>query len=134
MSERAVPILPSRDLAATLAFYEALGFENRGAPPDEWDYLILGRGSIELHFTLDVTVDPLQTAGSCYLFVEDAERLFETWKALVRPNTETGTRVERLVETDYGMKEFAVIDGSGNLIRVGTTISQARLEVSSRDT
>jgi hypothetical protein len=28
---RAVPILASRDLATTLAFYQDLGFENRGA-------------------------------------------------------------------------------------------------------
>ena len=38
MNEYAVPILPSRDLRETLAFYERLGFENRGAPPEEWDY------------------------------------------------------------------------------------------------
>ena len=33
-SEYAVPILPSRDLHETLAFYERLGFKNRGAPVD----------------------------------------------------------------------------------------------------
>jgi hypothetical protein len=36
MGERAVPTLPSRDLAETLAFSTALGFQNRGAPPEEW--------------------------------------------------------------------------------------------------
>jgi hypothetical protein len=36
MSETAVPILPSRDLAETLAFYLRLGFENRGAPHEVW--------------------------------------------------------------------------------------------------
>jgi hypothetical protein len=41
VTERAVPILPSRDLLETLAFYERLGFENRGTPPEEWDYMIL---------------------------------------------------------------------------------------------
>jgi hypothetical protein len=30
MSERSVPILPSRELDETLAFYALLGFENRG--------------------------------------------------------------------------------------------------------
>jgi hypothetical protein len=47
MSERAVPILPSRDLAETLAFYERLGFESRGPPHERWNYLIVGRGGIE---------------------------------------------------------------------------------------
>jgi hypothetical protein len=44
MGEHAVRVLPSRDLRETLGFYERLGFENRGAPPEEWDYLIIGRG------------------------------------------------------------------------------------------
>ena len=43
-------ILPSRDLIETLAFYERLGFQNQGAPHEQWDYLIIGRGGIELHF------------------------------------------------------------------------------------
>lgn len=38
MAESAVPILPSRDLHETLAFYERLGFHNAGAPPEEWNY------------------------------------------------------------------------------------------------
>ncbi len=43
MAERAVPIPPSRDLRRTLAFCEALGFENRG----ERGYPIVARGGIE---------------------------------------------------------------------------------------
>ena len=35
MAEFAVPILPSKNLRETLAFYERLGFENRGAPPEQ---------------------------------------------------------------------------------------------------
>jgi len=50
VSEYAVPTLPSRDLNETLAFYERLGFRNAGDPPGQWRYLILRRGSIELHF------------------------------------------------------------------------------------
>jgi catechol 2,3-dioxygenase-like lactoylglutathione lyase family enzyme len=122
MRERAVPILPSRDLTATLAFYEELGFENRGAPPDEWDYLIVGRDGIELHFILDAELDPLRTAGSCYVYVEDAQRVFEQWRSIVRADVTTGSRVESLTRTAYGMNEFALIDPSGNLIRVGTPV------------
>jgi hypothetical protein len=36
LSERAVPILPSRDLEETLAFLERRGFQNAGAPPSVW--------------------------------------------------------------------------------------------------
>jgi hypothetical protein len=73
--ERAVPILPSRNLRESLAFYERLGFDNRGAPPEQWDYLIIGRGGIEIHFFADPDLDPLTTSAGCYAFVTDAQAL-----------------------------------------------------------
>jgi hypothetical protein len=118
--ERAVPILPSRDLRETLAFYEALGFENRGAPPEQWDYLILGRGALELHFYAMPEVDPLTTAASCYLFVDDADALHAEWSSAVVPDRPTGSRIQGPQTTDYEMREFAVVDRSGNLVRVGS--------------
>ena len=45
-----MPILPSRNLRETLGFYERLGFENAGAEPERWDYLIVRRGDVCLHF------------------------------------------------------------------------------------
>ena len=122
MAEGAVPILPSRDLGETLAFYERLGFENRGAPPEEWNYLILGRGEIWLHFIAMPEIDPLTTVSSCFLFVDDADGLYEQWSRVVEPDEATGSRIVAPETTDYGMREFAVVDRSGNLIRVGTPV------------
>ncbi|MCP2635804.1 VOC family protein [Microbacterium sp. HD4P20] len=122
MTERAVPILLSRDLAETLSFYERLGFENRGAPPEDWGYLIIGRGDAELHFTLDTSVDPLRSASMCYLYVDDAQSVFVDWRHLVIPDAATGSRIDAPTDTDYGMREFAVVDSSGNLIRVGSPL------------
>jgi catechol 2,3-dioxygenase-like lactoylglutathione lyase family enzyme len=130
MSDRAVPILPSRDLRETLAFYEALGFDNRGAPPEDWDYLIIGRDGIELHFTGDPSVDPFSTAGSCYLFVDDADALFDQWRSRVEPDAATGSRITEPADTDYGMREFALVDRSGNLVRVGSAIPSSRAAAS----
>jgi len=123
VEESAVPILPSRDLRETLAFFEALGFENRGAPPEEWDYLIIGRGEIHLHFYLDPHVNPLTTSAMCFVYVRDAQALFEDWDAVVEPDPQTGSRVVPPTDTDYGMREFAVVDRSGNLIRVGSRLA-----------
>lgn len=123
MAEYAVPILPSRDLRETLAFYERLGFENRGAPPEEWDYLILGRGGIELHFVAAPDTDPLTTAASCFVHVPDADRLFDAWQSAGVPaDAETGSRLQPPMDTDYRMREFALVDRSGNLIRVGSPL------------
>jgi hypothetical protein len=120
VNARAVPILPSRDLAATLTFYEALGFENRGAAPDEWDYLIIGRGDVELHFISAPDVDPLSTAAQCYVYVDEAAALRDEWAQIVVADPATGSRVTEIMATDYGMDEFAVVDRNGNLIRVGS--------------
>ena len=122
MPEFAVPILPSKDLDATLSFYERLGFENAGGAPSEMNYLIIRRGSVQLHFYGEPDVDPLTTPFSCYVFTEDADALYETWDAVGIPtDPATGSRLQGPpADTDYGMREFALIDPSGNLIRVGS--------------
>jgi catechol 2,3-dioxygenase-like lactoylglutathione lyase family enzyme len=124
MAERTVPILPSRDLRETLAFYGRLGFENRGAPPEEWDYLILGRGELWLHFYAEPDVDPLATAASCFAYVDDAQTLYDEWATRgIAHDEATGSRLVAPVDTDYGMREFAVVDRSGNLLRVGSPVT-----------
>ena len=121
MPEFAVPILPAKDLDTTLAFYERLGFENAGTPPSEWSYLIIRRGGVQLHFYGEPDVDPRTTAFSCYVFTDDADALYEEWNAIGVPaDSATGSRLQAPVQTDYGMREFALVDPSGNLVRVGS--------------
>jgi catechol 2,3-dioxygenase-like lactoylglutathione lyase family enzyme len=124
MDEYAVPILPSRNLEETLDFYSRLGFELRGAPIEKYGYLIIGRGSIELHFWDEPNVDPLTTTASCYVRVRDADALHHEWEATgVVSDAATGSRLVPPTETDYGMREFALVDKSGNLIRVGSPLN-----------
>jgi hypothetical protein len=121
MAERSVPILPSRDLRETPTFYETLGFENRGAPPEDWDYLIIGRGGLEIHFI--AAPDSLSTAASCFAFVDDAQALYDEWVGIVVHDPATGSELETPMDTEYGMREFAVVDPSGNRVRVGSPIT-----------
>ena len=123
MAESAVPILPSRNLEETLEFYSRLGFELQGAPIEKYRYLIIGRGSIELHFWDAPDVDPLTTNASCYLRVDDAEALHREWQGVgIRSDPATGSRLMPPVDTDYGIREFALVDKSGNLVRVGSPL------------
>lgn len=118
-----MPILPGRDLAELRRFYERLGFEMRGAPPDVHGYLIVRRGSVELHFWHNPDVDPLSTDASCYVRVGDADALHRTWHQLGIPfEPTTGSRLMPPTDTDYGMREFALVDPSGNLLRVGSPL------------
>ena len=123
-----MPILPSRDLDETLIFYGRLGFVNLGAPPEEWDYPIVGRGGVVLHFVADPDVDPTSTAGSCFVYVEDADRVHAQWReaGVGGPADTAGVRLEPPMDTAYGMREFALVDPSGNLLRVGAELAGAR--------
>src|SRR3954467_14781498 len=117
MSSRAVPILASVDLAATLAFYEALGFANLGAPPEEWDYLIVGRDGAELHFTGPSGGAP--APGRCFVYVDDADAVHEQWQGQVVPPA----GIEPPLSQDYGMRTFTLIDPNLNEVRVGASLS-----------
>jgi catechol 2,3-dioxygenase-like lactoylglutathione lyase family enzyme len=126
MAESAVPILPSRNLDETFEFYSRLGFELQGAPIEKYRYLIIGRGSIELHFWDAPDVDPLTTDASCYIRVDDADALYREWEGVGVPSDRaTGSRLMPPVHTDYGMREFALVDKSGNLMRVGSALRTA---------
>jgi catechol 2,3-dioxygenase-like lactoylglutathione lyase family enzyme len=114
--------MPAKDLGVSLAFYERLGFESVGAAsPAEWNYMILRRGRVFLHFYGDPTVDPLTTSSSCYVYTDDADALYDTWNAIgVEADPEAGSRLQPPVDTAWGMREFALVDPSGNLLRVGS--------------
>ena len=53
--------------------------------------------------------------------VDSADALYEEWAALRVPHdAATGSRLIAPVDTDYGMREFAIVDRSGNLLRIGS--------------
>ena len=112
-----IPILKSRDLAATAGFYGSLGFiEQRRFE----DYLIMDHPKgFEIHFFLDPDhVAPLNTAG-CYIryATEDGVRsLHASWSS-AQPDA-----VGPLAATDYGLLEFALLDDDVNQIRVGGVV------------
>lgn len=107
--QRAIPVLASLDLEATQRFYaDRLGFDPLFAYPD---YAISGRDGIQLHFWLTDDADvPKNT--SCRIDVTGIDALYEEMTAagVVHPNGS-------LQEQPWGMREFAVLDGDGNLIK-----------------
>jgi catechol 2,3-dioxygenase-like lactoylglutathione lyase family enzyme len=114
MATRAVPVLTSRDIATTLAFYEGLGFKNRGAPANEWDYLILVRDDIEIHIAGPALGE--RAAGFCFVYVEDADVMYDEWAGRA---ADPG-RIERPLNSNFGMRIFSLFDPDGNEVRVGS--------------
>ncbi|WNB84912.1 hypothetical protein [Cellulomonas sp. ATA003] len=86
--------------------------------------LILRRGGLVLHVVASPDVDPLTTAGMCFASVDDADAVHAAWRDVVPPGTDpaTGSRLTEPADTAYGMREFALMDPSGNLVRVGSPL------------
>jgi catechol 2,3-dioxygenase-like lactoylglutathione lyase family enzyme len=116
------PILPSRDLAATADFYARLGFEQAGLWPGE--YLIVMRDEIGLHFFSAPDHDPATSDHGCYLYVPDADALFAEYSALGLPAAGIPRLHGAPGDTDYGLREFAVVDLDGNLLRIGSFLAK----------
>jgi hypothetical protein len=63
------------------------------------------------------------TSARCYVFVPDANALHDEWNQVGVPHDgATGSRLVAPIDTDYGMREFALVDRSGNLVRVGSQL------------
>lgn len=117
----AIPILPCRSVSATVAFYERLGFAG-GAHAADSGYAILRMGDVELHFFAHPELVPADSFAGCYIRVQDVESLYRAFSASALPRTGI-PRMDRLEDKPWGLREFAVVDLDGNLIRVGQVIA-----------
>lgn len=115
--DQAIPILPSRDLDQTIGFYRQLGFTG-GRHEFDAHYAILSRGEIELHFFTHRDLQAADSYAGCYLRVTDARSWFEVCSRAALP-TAGIPRLDPLGAKPWGMLEFAIVDPSGNLLRIG---------------
>lgn len=121
-TDLAIPILPSRSVSATAEFYARLGFEG-GAHEFDGGYGILRRGSVELHFFTHKELVPSQSYAGCYIRVTDVESFYQACLLSQLPSTGI-PRMERLEDKPWGLREFAIIDPDGNLLRIGQVLPE----------
>lgn len=104
----AVAILPCSDLKASQSFYQRLGFEATSTYETHGYRILHDSGGASIHLTrVDPgSVDPHRNAHGLYLYSEDVEALATMFgsRAEIRP---------------WGVKEFAISDPDGTLVRVG---------------
>ena len=116
----AIPILPSRSVSDTLAFYRQLGFDGRICGAGD-SYAILRRGTVELHFFTHRELRPAESCAGCYIRVSDAAGIHREF-ALAQMPRKGIPRLEAVQNKPWGMREFALVDPDGNLIRIGQTL------------
>ena len=116
MADHATPNLPSRDFEATSRFYGALGFVESWR--DE-GWMILRRGALTLEFFPHPDLDPLASAFSCCLRLDELERFYAACKAaglLERHSGQPRLAPPRLESS--GLRIAYMVDPDGSLIRL----------------
>ncbi len=119
-NDLAIPTLPSRSVRDTVTFYRRLGFEG-DVHSFNPAYAVLRRGSLELHFFTHTELRPAESSAGCYLRVLDVESIYRAFAAADLPRVGI-PRMDALDTKPWGMKEFAIIDPDGNLLRIGQVI------------
>jgi catechol 2,3-dioxygenase-like lactoylglutathione lyase family enzyme len=115
---RTVPILFARDIDETSRFYAELGFTV--AVPAE-DYLIVDRDGAEIHFVTTPGLDPWSSNAMCYLHVDDVDSLLDTWREVRLPDSGI-PRLTAAEDKPWGLREAALVDPNGTLLRIGSHI------------
>ena len=106
--DRAIPVLASLNVAASLDYFRTLGFEAHDF--GDYNYGIAVREHIEIHFWL-CTDKYIAENTSCYVRVNDIHAL--------RAEFAESLDVGEVVETPWGMDELYVYDPGGSLVKFG---------------
>jgi hypothetical protein len=112
------PIVPVRNLDAALTRYRLLGFDTRAYQGPQ-RYGFVDRGAVSIHLTEWAEHDPLSTAASVYLYVSDADALYEDWLRL----DDLEGHLHPPQDTPWGLREFAYVDADGTLHRIGSPLT-----------
>ncbi|MGB7819263.1 MAG: bleomycin resistance protein [Ornithinibacter sp.] len=116
MADRATPNLPSRDLAATSAFYTRLGFTEAFR---DAGWLILARHGVTLEFFPFADLDPATSSFGCCLRLDDVDAFFETCRSAGLPVTTRGwPRLHPPRLEASGLRIGALIDLDATLLRL----------------
>ncbi|MFZ0668332.1 MAG: MarR family transcriptional regulator [Acidimicrobiales bacterium] len=111
------PVLPVRDLATALTHYETLGFKI--VPYEKTDgYGFAWRDGMDLHFCVEEDQVASENRTSVYLYVRDADALYEEWSKPGLGGTTTAPE-----DTPWEMREGTHTDVDGNVIRFGSALS-----------
>ncbi|MBJ8343483.1 VOC family protein [Antrihabitans sp. YC2-6] len=127
MTEKMIPILPCRSIAEILDFYVALGFEATAVQKRPNPFAAIARGTFELQFYGIGSHDPATAFNTCYVITDQVDQLYDEFRsglraAIGKAPSRGLPRINPIKDMSYGVRQFIVVDPSGNQIRVGQPI------------
>lgn len=119
------PILPVKNVKETALFYkENLGF-NIDVVWENPNYACVSRSGVTLEFGEG---RPEHVgSGICYIHVKDVEKVYQLYNNLGL------NLVGDLEARDYGSKDFRIRDNNGNLLIIGSSLSNKKELVAERN-
>ncbi|MEL7133831.1 MAG: VOC family protein [Pseudomonadota bacterium] len=112
--------MPSRDFDVTQAFYARLGF-------DTWykddNYLLINRDQVELHFFSKPENVPQTCDHGVYIRPRNVDAFSSAIEKLDLPRADAFPKFQPVEDKPWGMREAALWDPDGNLLRIGEVIS-----------
>lgn len=115
------PVLGSRDVCASIQFYERLGFVRTfGGPPENPRYAAVQRDRVELHLqSQDAKEWERMGDRPTYRFVVgDVDGLYREFRAAGVPGN-----IKPVRETSWGTREFHLQDPDGNGLQFYRSLS-----------
>jgi hypothetical protein len=79
-------------------------------------------GVVELHFFTHRELVPIESTAGCYIRVLDVDSIYTACSANGLPKSGI-PRMEQLENKPWGLREFAIVDPDGNLLRIGQIIN-----------
>jgi uncharacterized glyoxalase superfamily protein PhnB len=111
------PVLPALDIIRASEFYKnILGFEVNIYTAD--NYVVMKKEGVGINLWKTDDEELCKNSG-CYVYVTDVDSLYNELlpKGVIHPNG-------KLADRPWGMREFAIIDTEGNLLRIGQVINK----------
>ncbi|QFU86058.1 VOC family protein [Amycolatopsis sp. YIM 10] len=126
--DKTIPLLPCVSINETLDFYCSLGFEVTYQQKAPNVYAALAFEQVELHFFVLKGLVPKENYSTCYVLTDRVDELYERFTgglraALGKLPSRGWPRVNPLKNLRSGVRQFIVIDPSGNYVRIGQPIA-----------
>lgn len=127
MQQFAIPELPSNSINETEKFYTTLGFVVTYKQKTPNNFISLNYEGIELQF-FGLKIKPEENFSTCYLIVTNIDKKYENFRNRLRElygkyPIKGIPRIGSLKDIPaYGVRQFIIVDPSGNYIRIGQLI------------
>mgnify|MGYP000923873694 CR=1 FL=1 len=130
MTNYAIPLLPSISINDTKEFYQAIGSEITYQQKTPNNYIGLKLKNIEIHFFAMKQIKPEANFSTCYLIVDDIDNFYNRCrdglkKLYNKIPIKRFPRINQIKDMPtYGVRQFIIVDPSGNYIRIGQPITK----------